>query len=117
MYYIVDFHFSVLPILSSVICRGIKQGNPLSGDDESLSQSGIKCLSSWIQHGVGVGLEESIHLVEPLLAVSRNPSLSETALEAVAVLVNHPEAHRYPSLLMGILSQLLSLQDQINSLM
>ena len=106
-------HCLVLPILNSVICRGIKRGNPLTTEDESLSQSGIKCLSSWIQHGVGVGLEETIHLVEPLLAVSRNSSLSETALEAVAVVVNHPEAHRYPSLLMSILAQLLSLQDRI----
>lgn len=106
----------MLPILSSVIGRGINHG-PLSMEDESLCQSGIKCLSSWIQHGVGLGLEDSIHLVEPLLVVARNSSLSETALDAVAVLVNHPEAHRYPTLLMGILAQLLSLQDQIKSLM
>lgn len=72
---------------------------------------GILCLSSWIQHGVGVDLEESIHLVEPLLAVAHNLNLSEFALDAVTHLVNHPEAHRYPNLLMGMLTQLLSLQD------
>ena len=72
---------------------------------------GIKCLSSWIQHGVGVDLEESIHLVEPLLAVASNASLREFALDAVTHLVNHPEAHRYPNLLMGMLAQLLSLQE------
>ena len=83
---------------------------------EAASQSGIKCLSSWIQNGVGVTLEESIILVEPLLAVSRNSSLSETALDALTHCINHPEAHRYPNLLLAMLSQLLSLQDYLQSL-
>ena len=72
---------------------------------------GILCLSSWIQHGVGVDLQESVHLVEPLIAVAHNLNLSEVALDTVTHLVNHPEAHRYPNLLMGMLTQLLSLQD------
>ena len=73
-------------------------------------------MSSWIQHGVGVGLEETIHLVDPLVSVARNPDLSETALDALTHLINHPEAHRYPNLLMGILGQLLSLQNHLRSL-
>ena len=85
-------------------------------DDESASQSGIKCFSSWIQHGVGVALEESIHLTEPLLAAARHPNLTETSLDALTHLVNHPEAHRYPTLLMGMLNQLLSLQDHVQLL-
>lgn len=101
----------VLPILREVICRSISRENPVSDEDETASKLGILCLSSWIQHGVGVDLEESIHLVEPLLAVAHNLNLSEFALDAVTHLVNHPEAHRYPNLLMGMLSQLLSLQD------
>lgn len=103
----------VLPILREVVCQGITRDAVVSKEDESVSLMGIKCFSSWIQHGVGVAFEESIHLMEPLLAVARNPSLTETAMDALTHLVNHPEAHRYPSLLMGILNQLLSLQDYL----
>lgn len=110
------FPIQVLPILREVICRGIIRETPVSAEDESASQSAIKCFSSWIQHGVGVGLEESIHLTEPLLAAARNPSLTETSMDALTHLVNHPEAHRYPSLLMGMLNQLLSLQDYLQLL-
>jgi hypothetical protein len=99
-----------------VICRGIHRETPVSSDDESTSQSGIKCFSSWIQHGVGVGLDESLHLVEPLLAAARNPNMTETSLEALTHLLNHPETHRYPILLMDMLNQLLSLQDHIQLL-
>lgn len=114
---IFDFLHLVLPILKEVICRGIStRENLATNTDEEASQAAIKCLSSWIQHGVGVGLEETVHLVDPLLSVARNPDLSETALDALTHLINHPEAHRYPSLLMCILGQLLSLQDHLHSL-
>lgn len=99
-----------------VIYRGVPRDGVVAQEDESVSQSGIKFLSSWIQHGVGVGLEESMSLLEPLLAVTRNPNLSESSLEALTHLVNHPEAHRYPNLLMGMLNHLLSLQDQLEVL-
>lgn len=99
-----------------MICSGISRETPVSSDDELASQSSIKCFSSWIQHGVGVGLEESLHLVEPLLAVARNPNLTETSLEALTHLLNHPETHRYPNLLMDMLNQLLSLKDHIQML-
>lgn len=97
-----------------MICRGISRDSlAISSETESASQAGIKCFSSWIQHGVGVSLEDSIPLVDPLLAVARNPNLTETSLDALTHLVNHPEAHRYPNILMGMLNQLLSLQDHL----
>lgn len=100
-----------------MICRGVtREGSPITAEDEAASLAGIKCLSSWIQHGVGVGLEESIHLVDPLLSVARNPDLAESALDALTHLANHPEANRYPNLLMGMLGQLLSLKDHLQSL-
>ena len=93
--YIEYFSFLVLPILREVIGRGVSsRDSPPTQENELASQASIKCLSSWIQHGVGVGLEESLHLVEPLLSVALNPDLSETALDALTHLVNHPEAHR-----------------------
>ena len=99
-----------------MICRGIGRDTPVSLEDESASQSAIKCFSSWIQHGVGVSLEESIYLTEPLLAAALNPNLTETSMDAVTTLVNHPEAHRYPNLLMSMLNQLLSLQEHLKIL-
>lgn len=106
----------VLPILREVMCRGIPRETQISPEDEAAALAGIKCFSSWIQHGVGVGLEESLHLVEPLLAVARNANLTEASLDALTHLLNHPEAHRYPSLLMDMLNQLLSLKDHIQLL-
>ncbi len=107
----------MLPILREVIGRGVSsRDSPPTQENELASQASIKCLSSWIQHGVGVGLEESLHLVEPLLSVALNPDLSETALDALTHLVNHPEAHRYPNILMGMLGQLLSLKDHLQFL-
>lgn len=99
-----------------MICRGIPRETQISPEDEAAALAGIKCFSSWIQHGVGVGLEESLHLVEPLLAVARNANLTEASLDALTHLLNHPEAHRYPSLLMDMLNQLLSLKDHIQLL-
>jgi hypothetical protein len=42
--------------------------------------------------------------------------MTETSLEALTHLLNHPETHRYPILLMDMLNQLLSLQDHIQLL-
>ena len=93
-----------------------REGSLIPPEEEAASLAGIKCLSSWIQHGVGVGLEESIHLVDPLLSVSRNPDLAEFSLDALTHLANHPEANRYPNLLMGMLGQLLTLKDHLEAL-
>ena len=87
----------------------------ICGVDESAAEAGVKCLSSWIQHGVGIGLEECVQLIEPILAVARNENLCHEALDAVINLVNHPEAQRFPNLLMSMLAQLLTLQDLLHS--
>ena len=102
--------------MRSVICKATSLDNPVTNDDELAAESGIKCISSWIQHGVGVGLEESIHLIEPLLATAHNENLSEVSLDAITHFVNHPEAHRFPNILMRMLAQLLTLQDLLKSL-
>jgi len=106
-----------MPILREVISASARPDSVVVSDEvESAAESGIRCLSSWIQHGVGIGMEESVHLVEPLLAAAGREALAEAALDAITHLVNLPEAPRFPNILMAILGQLLQLQDLLQSL-
>ncbi|XP_013776592.1 importin-13-like [Limulus polyphemus] len=85
---------------------------PLTSSFVDLHQMGLKCYSSWSQ--LGPLLLEYESLFRLSLSAVYNEELCQTALEALSNVVTHPEAYRYPNLILKLLNSVIQLEDLLN---
>lgn len=93
----------VLAIIQDIVFK-----IPSSGADSltyDLSQMTLKCFASWSQ--LDAVVLEFEPLLDGIIALSHQPDLCQSALEALGHVVTHPDSHKYPNSVLRIINKLV----------
>lgn len=101
---------TVLPFLLGVMSHHGQEG----ASTEATLQA-CKCVQAWVQFGVP--LDSCDPVVDRLLHCVGDEELQDTVIEALSSLVSHPDTHKYPQRLMGVLKKILPLDTMLHQYM
>ena len=100
-----------LPLVVDIIRKVFnEQGLPTDVQTQAM-----KCLQAWVQFGVPNEVTEELFF--HLLMYLNNEELYETALDAMAAVVSHPTAHKYPATMRTILAKVVEMDTIFYRLM